>query len=250
MSKKWYNLFVSVDESAGRPEESQGTAPPPSAAQAVADIARSVGPPPTFTTPVSNPTSFAEIYQAAEIKPPVHGFTIDKVGDMLRSEHIRTLPRDVKRSSVLVALEAVGAPIQDVIQDAMRRDQALDTFEHVQETALNQLESKKTQENQQIQAELDQVVAEHRARIQSNNDEVAKEKERFFAWRLKKQEEEQKIADAVSYFVADNPISTGGHAGAPASTPVSTGGHVAAAGSTPISTGGHAAAPASTPKPE
>ena len=219
MSKKWYNLFVSVDESTGRPEESEGTASPPTAAQAVADIARSVGPPPTFTTPVGNPTSFAEIYQAAEIHPPVHGFTIEKIGEMLRSEHIRNLPRDVKRSSVLVALEAVGAPIQDVIKDAMKRDQALDTFESVQEKALNQLESQKQQENQQIQAEIDHVVAEHRTRIQANSDEVAKEKERFFAWRLKKQEEEQKIADAVSYFVADNPITTGGHTATPASTP-------------------------------
>jgi hypothetical protein len=218
MSKKWYNLFVSVDESTGRPEESEGTTPAPTAAQAVADIARNVGPPPTFTAPVNNPTSFAEIYQAAEIHPPAHGFTIEKVGDMLRSEHIRNLPRDVKRSSVLVALEAVGAPIQDVIQDAMKRDQALDTFESVQEKSLNQLESQKGQENQQIQAEMDRVVAEHRSRMQANNDEVAKEKERFFAWRLKKQEEEQKIADAVSYFVADNPISTGAHAAAPAPT--------------------------------
>jgi hypothetical protein len=225
MSKKWYNLFVSVDESAGRPEESAGTAPPaPTAAQAVADIARSVapvaGPPPTFNAPVTNPTSFAEIYQAAEIHPPSHGFTIEKVGDMLRSEHVRNLPRDVKRSSVLMALEAVGAPIQDVIQDAMKRDQALDTFESVQDKALNQLEAQKTQENQQIQAEIDRVLAEHRSRIQANNDAVAKEKERFFAWRLKKQEEEQKIADAVSYFVADNPI-TGGNAATPASTPKS-----------------------------
>ena len=45
---------------------------------------------------------------------------------MLHSEHIRSLPRDVKKSSILVALEAAGAPIQDVIQDAMKRDQALD----------------------------------------------------------------------------------------------------------------------------
>jgi len=225
MSKKWYNLFVSVDESSSRPEESEATPPAPTAAQAVADIARSIapvaGPPPTFTSPVSNPTSFAEIYAAAEIHPPVHGFTIEKVGDMLRSEHIRNMPRDVKRSSVLVALEAVGAPVQDVIQDAMKRDQALDTFESVQEKALNQLETQKTQENQQIQAEIDRVLAEHRSRIQANNDEVAKEKERFFAWRLKKQEEERKIADAVSYFVADNPITAGGHAAAPASTPKS-----------------------------
>src|ERR1700756_1084089 len=99
MSKKWYNLFVSVDESASRPEESEATSPAPSAAQAVADIARSVtpvGPPPTFTAQVNNPTSFSGIYQAAEIHPPPHGFTIEKVGDMLRSEHIRNLPRDVK----------------------------------------------------------------------------------------------------------------------------------------------------------
>ena len=221
MSKKWYNLFVSVDESTGRPEDSEGTAPPPpTAAQAVADIARAAaGPPPTFTSAITNAASFAEIYQAAEIHPPSHGFTIEKVGDMLRSEHIRNLPRDVKRSSVLVALEAAGAPIQDVIQDAMKRDQALDTFESVQEKALNQLEAQKQQENQQIQAEIDRVLAEHRSRIQANNDEVAKEKERFFAWRLKKQEEEQKIADAVSYFVTDNPITTGGHAAVPAPTP-------------------------------
>ena len=51
------------------------------------------------------------------------------------------MPRDVKKSSVLVALEAVGAPLQDVIQDAMKRDQALDAFESVQEKALNQLEA-------------------------------------------------------------------------------------------------------------
>jgi hypothetical protein len=218
MSKKWYNLFVSVDEQSRRAEESQpAPSSPPSAAQAVADIARSVtpaGPAPTFATPVSNPTSFAEIYQAAEIHPPAHGFTIEKIGDMLRSEHIRNLPRDVKRSSVLVALEAVGAPIQDVIQDAMQRDRALDTFESVQEKALNQLEAQKLQENQEIQAELDRLVADRRARIQANNDAIAKEKERFFAWRLKKQEEEQKIADSVSYF-AENP-NAGGHAAPPA----------------------------------
>ena len=147
----------------------------------------------------------AEIYQAAEIQPPAHGFTIEKVADMLHSEHIRNLPREVKRSSVLVALEAVGAPLQDVIQDAMKRDQALDTFERLQEQSVNQLEARKQQENQQIQAEIDRVVAEQRSRIQANNDEVAKEKERFFAWRLKKQEEEQKIADACLLYTSPSP---------------------------------------------
>ena len=135
-----------------------------------------MGPPPTFTATISNPTSFAEIYAAAEIHPPTHGFTIEKVGDMLHSEHIRNLPRDVKKSSILLALEAVGAPVQDVVQDAMKRDQALDTFESVQERALNQLEAQKTQENQEIQAELDRLLADRKARIQANNERLPRKK--------------------------------------------------------------------------
>ena len=41
----------------------------------------------------------------------------------------------------------------------MKRDQALDTFERLQEQSVNQLEARKQQENQQIQAEIDRVVA-------------------------------------------------------------------------------------------
>jgi hypothetical protein len=209
--KKWYNLFISVDG----PSDSAEAEPAGTAAQAVADIAASVVPTTNFTTPVQNPASFQEIYQAAEIQPPAHGFTIMKVADMLHSEHIRNMPRDVKRGSVMVALEAAGAPLQDVIQDAVKRDRALDTFEKVQEKNLQDLETKATQENQQTEAEMNRVVAEYHSKIQANNDKVAREKERFYAWRLKKQEEEQKISDTVSYFVTENPIKTGGPAAPP-----------------------------------
>jgi hypothetical protein len=216
MSKKWHEYFFSTNDHSETPSAPapDAEAPAPNAAQAVADIAASLAPqaPPTAAQARSaaNPTSFQEIYDAAEIRPPAHGFTIMKVGDMLRSEHIRNLPREVKRSSVLVALEAANAPLQDVIEDAVRRDRALDTFERVQEKSVTDLEAGKTKENQQIQAEMDRMAADYRTRIQANNDAVAKEKQRFYAWRLKKQEEEQKISDAVSYFVTENPITTGG----------------------------------------
>jgi hypothetical protein len=127
---------------------------------------------------------------------------------MLQSEHIRSLPREVKRSSILLALESSGASLEEVIQDAVQRDRALDTFERVQEKALGDLDASKAQQNKDIQAELDRITAEYRTRMQANSDEVAREKERFYGWRLKKQEEEQKIADAVSYFVTENPITT------------------------------------------
>jgi len=211
MSKKWYNYIVSVDDDpAQQGQATEGTTPASkSAAQSVAEIAATIAPEPQFTTPVSDPTSFEEIYKAAEIPPGSKGYTILKVAQMLESDHIRNLPSDVRKSSVLVALDAAGVDIKDVIQDAIRRDRALDTYERVQQRAAEELESRKSKENNEIQAQIDKYVTEQRAKIQANNDEISREKERFTGWRLKKQQEEKKIAEAVGYFVAENPITTG-----------------------------------------
>ncbi len=212
MTKKWYNYFVSVDEAAAAAAQVASKAAPEAGAatpaQTVAEIASSVASETRFSTTVSDPSSFDDIYKAAEISDPPHGYSIVKVAEMLRSEHIRSMPTDVKRSSVLVALDAAGVDIKEVIQDAVRRDRALDTFERVQEKAVIDLEAKKSRENAQIQAEIDKFVSEQRARIQANNDEVTHEKERFFGWRLKKQEEEKRIFEAVAPFVSENPITT------------------------------------------
>src|SRR5262249_9299398 len=222
MTKKWYNFFLSVDE-AGNPapdaasEAAGKEAEQMSAAQTVAQIASSVAAGPKFTSPVANPNSFDQIYQAAQIPPAPQGYSIMKIAEMLQSEHIRSMTTDVKRSTIMVALDAAGVNIKDVIQDAVRRDKALDDYERVQERAIAELEGRKNQENAQIQAELDKYVAEQRARIQRNNDEVTREKERFFGWRLKKQQEEKKISDAVAPFVTENPITTG--AGSAAAAP-------------------------------
>lgn len=209
MTKKWYNYIVSVDQPGTGESSTVPESTSRSAAQSVAEIAATIAPETTFKTPVSDPTSFDEIYKAAEIPPAPQGYSIVKVAQMLESEHIRNLPSDVKKSSVLVALDAAGADIKDVIQDAIRRDRALDTYERVQQRSVEELESRKNQENGQIQAQIDKYVTEQRAKIQANNDEVAREKERFTGWRLKKQQEEKKIADAVGYFVSENPITTG-----------------------------------------
>ena len=213
MPKKWYNYIVSVDDPVGAEQSPPNAKSTPvatkSAAQSVAEIASSMAAEPKFTTPVSDPTSFDEIYKAAEIPPAPQGYSILKISQMLESERIRNLPSDVKRSSVLVALDAAGIDVKDVIQDAIRRDRALDTYERVQQRAAEELEARKTKENSEIQAQIDKYVTEQRAKIQSNNEAISREKERFTRWRLKKQQEEKKIAEAVGYFTSENPITTG-----------------------------------------
>jgi len=210
MSKKWYNYIVSIDDAGQNVESgSQGSPSSKSAAQSIAEIASTIAAEPQFTTPVSDPTSFEEIYKAAEIPPAAKGYSILKVSQMLESEHLRNLPSDVKKSSILVALDAAGVELKDVIQDAIRRDRALDTYERVQQRAVEELETRKMKENSDIQAQIDKYLTEQRAKIQANNDEISREKERVTGWRLKKQQEEKKIAEAVGYFVTENPITTG-----------------------------------------
>ena len=213
MPKKWYNYIVSVDDPIGAETSAPNAKSTPvatkSAAQSVAEIASSMAAEPKFTTPVSDPTCFDEIYKAAEIPPAPQGYSILKISQMLESERIRNLPSDVKRSSVLVALDAAGIDVKDVIQDAIRRDRALDTYERVQQRAAEELEARKTKENSEIQSQIDKYVTEQRAKIQSNNEAISREKERFTGWRLKKQQEEKKIAEAVGYFTSENPITTG-----------------------------------------
>ncbi|MGJ5816126.1 hypothetical protein [Paludibaculum fermentans] len=220
MSKKWYNYFVSVDSVTGEPASGgetgestagPGAAAPVSAADEIASLAHSIQPTPApkFANPVADPASFAQIYDAAEVRVPAHGFTIFKIADMLKSEHIRSLPVEIKRSSVLLALDAAGVKLQEIIEDAVHRDRALDTFEAVQQRALDQLETRKADENKNLQAEADRVLNELRAKIQANNDEVTKERERLQGWRFQKQQEERRIFDAVAPFVPENPITTG-----------------------------------------
>src|SRR5271168_741943 len=205
MTKKWYNYFVSVEQNRANEAGAPSGASAKSASDSVAEIAAGLNAEPQFTKPISQPNSFEEIYRAAEIPEAPHGYSILRVAQMMESEHIRSLPSDVKRSSVLVGLEAAEVNTKDVIY----RDRALDGYERVQQRALEELENGKTAENAKIQAEIDRYVTEQRAKIQENNEAITQEKERVTGWRLKKQQEEKKIAETVGYFVSENPITTG-----------------------------------------
>src|SRR5690606_25852256 len=148
-----------------------------------------------------------DVYTSARIEAPAHGYTVLKVAEMLESEHIRALPPEVKRKSVMVALEAAGVAIDDIVQDAVRRDQALDTYERVREKHLENLRAETAADNARLESEIEKQVAELRARIDENNRLVSREQDELLAWRARKQQAESTIADAVGHFVTENPIT-------------------------------------------
>ncbi len=101
MAKKWYQYLVTSGE--GR-----------QAVEPASDAASEVPPQEVDAAPLPEPVSgsslpsFDEIYAAARIAPPSHGYSILKIAEMLQSEHIAALPPEVKKKSVLLALDAAG----------------------------------------------------------------------------------------------------------------------------------------------
>ncbi len=150
-----------------------------------------------LTGPHTDLLSYEDIYHAAGILSPRSGYGIHKVVDMLNSDRIRNLSPDIKRASVLMALDAAGASAEDLLQDATRRQQALASYEAGQQKQLQEFEARKEHEIAQIQAEMERVTAHYSERIQHSHDQVAQEKEALRNWQVQKQFEARRIAEVI-----------------------------------------------------
>jgi len=138
-----------------------------------------------------------DIYRAAGIMNARRGYSINKVGEMLNSEHIRGLSKEMKRVALLMALDAAGVPIDEVVQDARARQEALDSYEVQQRKQVEAGWARKAEENIQIQAELESIRAHYMARISRNLEGVAREKATFDNWVTLKRQECQEMAEAA-----------------------------------------------------
>jgi hypothetical protein len=147
--------------------------------------------------PPSHLLSYEDIYHAAGIMNPRSGYGIRKVVDMLNSERIRDLAKEVQRASVLMALDAAGASVDDLLQDATRRQQALNSYEDGQRKQLEEFEARKAAEDAQIEAEVQRITAHYAERMQQNKEEVTKHKEALHNWQMAKQHESQRIGEVI-----------------------------------------------------
>jgi len=150
-----------------------------------------------FAKPHGDLQSMEDIYRAAGIMNPRMGYSVSKVVEMLNSDHIRGLSNDAKRAAVLMALDAAGISIEEVLRDAALRRDALSTYEADQRKQFEEYLARKIEGNTQIQAEMDRVTAQYLERINRNKEDVAEEKSAFARWLTMKQREAEQISEAV-----------------------------------------------------
>jgi len=141
--------------------------------------------------------SVEDIYRAAGILNPRMGYSINKVVEMIHSDHMRGLPGEAKRAAILMALDAASVSVEEILRDATQRQEALQTYEAAQKKSFEEYWARKAEANAQIQAETDRIVAQNLERIQRNRDEVSREKAEFAKWQSMKHEEAERISEAV-----------------------------------------------------
>ena len=165
---------------------------------------------------------FPAIYKASGIKDPAHGFTAPKVLEILSSPDFASLDNRAKAAALsgFLRMSPSGpVAIQDVIEDALARDNALDGFEGFLRTKIESRNASREKENTALQAAIDELARTNREKIQTNLEAIAAEQERFATWQGRKRIEEQKLFEAIGPFVEQNPVSVGNAAPAARDTP-------------------------------
>ena len=137
---------------------------------------------------------FEKVFEAAKIPAPAHKFTVEKVGEMLRHPKLASLDRGARAAAVLVALDSQGVSIQSVIEEAAKKDRALDVFEKVQRERLQQFTRQKEGENCRLASE-----------IEKNKQAVGEMGSRVSAWIGRKSIKEAELQDVVSHLTSDGP---------------------------------------------
>lgn len=142
---------------------------------------------------------FDRIYEMAGLTQQGTKFTVTKLASLISaSKYLRSQPAQTKSTAILVALEAANTTVEEILEDASQRERVLDTYEGVQQKALEEFEARKTKHNRELQAELEAKIADYNNKIQTNASDVTRARESFAAWQTRKHQEVDRLRETVS----------------------------------------------------
>jgi hypothetical protein len=158
--------------------------------------------PVSSATRVDLPAGFDGILSAAGVHSPPHGWTVDRLEEFLRGK-CGKLTFQQAQQRTLEALARDDAPTEDIVRDAVARDQALDAFERF---AKEKLEAQRKKRQEHL-ARLKEQLEALQKRIDVVRSEQRQEQEEWRAWRKSKVDYEKQMAWALS-FIMEKPLIT------------------------------------------
>jgi hypothetical protein len=145
-------------------------------------------------------SSFDEIYQRSALKAATStaAWDIFKVADMVNNGHLQGLSPAAKHSALMMALEAAGVAVEDMLHDAVQRQRVLNEYEDGRRKRLEDLQAAKQLEKERLSAAMEAMCAEYRMRIADTEQDVERERGLFREWQERKEKEHRRISEAAS----------------------------------------------------
>ncbi|HLW65474.1 MAG TPA: hypothetical protein VKS79_09165 [Gemmataceae bacterium] len=167
-----------------------------------------IDPPPRPVT--TKLPSFDDIYRKSPCKTATTTaeYTILKVADMVNSDDLHGLSPAARHSALMMALKAASVAVEDMLQDAVQRQRALNENEETQLQRLQEFEGSKLRENERLANEMETICGRYRTRIAAGVEEIEREREAFRDWQDRKQREQRRIAEAAAACVSDDAPSS------------------------------------------
>jgi hypothetical protein len=147
---------------------------------------------------------FDSIFQSAGVSLGTKGWTVDKLQQFVTSEPLRNKSKEEIQKSVLDRLNSDGVPVEEVVRDAIARDQALDSFEAMVRA---KMENRLEERHRRIQEIQSQIIKLQEESAELSNT-IKAEEEKWREWEKLKRARERELASVLGYIVDHAVIST------------------------------------------
>jgi hypothetical protein len=149
---------------------------------------------------------FEKIYEAAGLAPLIAGWNIERLHRLLATAPFRDQPRETIQKKILDILASEKVAVEDLVKDAVSRDQALDAFEKSVERKM----SDRIAANEHALAQAKDRIEDLRKESARLEALIAADMAQWREWRRKKRSQEKELARAVGYLIDREVITTDG----------------------------------------
>jgi len=144
---------------------------------------------------------FAAVFEAAGVKPPEHGWTIERLSSLLKTDQYKAMDRPSVQKAVLGLLANDKVQAEDLVKDAVARDNSLDAFETFVRKKMGDRNAARQRRTAACLAEIKSLEEE----CSRHTEEGRADEERLAEWIRRKSEYETEMAWALGHLM-DKPI--------------------------------------------
>ena len=153
--------------------------------------------------PAEFSVAFEEIFKAAGIKSGAHGWTVERLAGLLRTEQFKSLDRPALQRALLNILDEEKVEVEDLVREAVGRDQALDAYEGFVQRKMEARMAARERNISELEGEI-RALEEKRARLR---EEVDSDGKHWREWLDRKRAHEKELAWTIGYLI-DRPVIT------------------------------------------